>query len=326
MSLKKQGGEKTHMHPRNKNRKRYDLNALLVATPELADYMQANKSGEATIDFASPKAVRLLNTALLRHHYGITYWDFPEENLCPPIPGRAEYIHHVADLLSEYNEGSIPEGEGITCLDIGIGASCIYPIIGVSAYGWRFIGSDIDPQSIQYAAQIVESNRILNGKVTCKIQHQASHIFRGIVGPKDRIELSISNPPFHASAADLHQGNKRKVKNLTGKKGASPRFNFSGNSSELIYKGGEFQFIKNMIRESRTIPKSVFWFTTLVSKASNLNKIYKELAIGKPTEQRTIDIQTGNKMSRIVAWTYLSAAEQSAWRASRWTTRPSNNF
>ena len=32
---------------------------------------------------------------------------FPNENLCPPIPGRADYIHHIADLLSINNNKQI---------------------------------------------------------------------------------------------------------------------------------------------------------------------------------------------------------------------------
>ena len=318
MSLKKGSREKAKLHPRNKNRERYDLKALATSIPELEVFIKPSKSGSTSIDFSNPEAVRLLNKAILHHYYGIAYWDFPKENLCPPVPGRAEYIHHVADLLSEYNDGAVPVGDGLTCLDIGVGASCIYPIIGVTAYGWRFIGSDIDPKSILYAEQIVKLNPVLNGKVVCKIQHRPNAIFRGIVAQSDKIDISISNPPFHSSQEDLQKGNKRKVKNLTGQKTDHAKFNFSGNTNELIYKGGEYQFIKNMIVESRAISKSIFWFTTLVSKESNLKKVHKELAKHKVAEQRTIDIKTGNKMSRIVAWTYLNPAERKEWRDSRW--------
>ena len=316
MSLKKKREEKTNLHPRNKNRKRYDLKALTISISDLTNYIQTTKTGKASIDFSDPTAVRLLNKALLHHYYGIKYWEFPKENLCPPIPGRAEYIHHIADLLSEYNEGSIPMGDILTCLDVGIGASCIYPIIGITEYGWSFIGSDVDSKSIEHAKQIVNLNGALKGKVICKIQHNSNFIFRGIVAKKDKIDVSICNPPFHASQADLQKGNKRKVKNLTGQNVS--KFNFSGNSNELIYEGGEYQFIKNMIEESKEISKSIFWFTTLVSKESNLKKIDKALAKNKPVERRIIDIKTGNKISRIVAWTYLTPVEQKNWRESRW--------
>lgn len=310
--------KKTSLHPRNKNRDRYDLKALTNTIPALANYVQPNQLGNPTINFADPKAVKLLNQALLHHYYGIAHWDFPEENLCPPIPGRAEYIHHIADLLGESNANSIPKGAKITCLDIGVGASCIYPIIGVVEYGWRFVGSDIDPKSIYNAEQIVRFNPSLKGKIKLRIQRNPQFIFKDIITTKDQFDVTICNPPFHASKAELLQGNQRKVKNLRGKNTATPQFNFSGNSNELIYQGGEFRFIKNMIKESKTFAKSVFWFSTLVSKVSNLKKIEQELAKYHPVEQRTMEIKTGNKTARIVAWTYLTSAEQTIWQQQRW--------
>ena len=42
----------------------------------------------------------MLNRAILMHHYGVKSWDIPAGYLCPPIPGRADYIHSVADLLA----------------------------------------------------------------------------------------------------------------------------------------------------------------------------------------------------------------------------------
>ena len=139
------------LHLRNKNRERYDLSALSTSNPELKTYIIPNakaKFGSETVDFSNPIAVKVLNKAILNHYYGIKNWEFPDENLCPPIPGRADYIHHIADLLSENNFGRIPIGDKITCLDVGVGASCIYPIIGATEYGWKFIGSDIDPKSL----------------------------------------------------------------------------------------------------------------------------------------------------------------------------------
>lgn len=311
--------EKSSLHPRNKNRKRYDLKALGLSTPELLEHIHTNKFGIASIDFSDPDAVKTLNQAILKYYYGIEFWDFPKENLCPPIPGRAEYIHHIADLLSEDNNNSIPRGKNIHCLDIGVGASCVYPIIGVIEYGWRFTGSDIDPKSIKNAQLIVDFNPTLKGKINCKVQPNPNYIFQAIISNKDKIDISICNPPFHASKDELVKGNRRKVKNLTGKN--TPNFNFSGNSNELIYKGGEYQFIKNMIQESKAFAQSIYWFTTLVSKESNLDKIYKILAHQKPTDQRTIDIKTGHKTSRIVAWSYLTGKEKEEWRQERWKSK-----
>jgi 23S rRNA (adenine1618-N6)-methyltransferase len=292
---------KSELHLRNRNRKPYDFNELITVKPELSTFMKLNKYGVESLDFANPRAVKLLNQALLHHYYGIKNWNFPDENLCPPIPGRADYIHYIADLLADENDGIIPTE--ITVLDIGIGANCIYPIIGVTEYGWNFIGADVDDKSIQSARKIVDANEQLRDKITCRLQADSTHIFNGIISQEDKIAVSLCNPPFHASADEAISGTRRKVRSLSGKKIAKPDLNFAGVNNELIYEGGEYQFIQNMITESADFAKNVGWFTTLVSKSSNLKGIYNLLE-KLNAEVKTIPMATGNKATRIVAWRF----------------------
>ncbi|CAM4379820.1 23S rRNA (adenine(1618)-N(6))-methyltransferase RlmF [Zobellia roscoffensis] len=310
--------EKARLHPRNKNRERYDLEALKTSNPKIKDFIKPNQFGVESIDFSNPQAVKLLNTALLNHYYGIKNWEFPDENLCPPIPGRADYIHHIADLLGDANSGTVPTGDKISCFDIGIGASCIYPIIGVTEYGWQFFGSDIDPKSIASAQHIINSNTSLRGKVEVRLQKSARDIFRGVLSPQQKIDIVISNPPFHSSIEEAQKGTRRKIKNLSGKKVKTPELNFSGVNNELIYDGGESRFIENMIWESRKLSKNCFLFSTLVSKESNLKRIYKLLEKVEAYKTTTIPMGTGNKSSRIVTWTFLSDEEQKEWVKTKW--------
>ncbi|MEL1246172.1 23S rRNA (adenine(1618)-N(6))-methyltransferase RlmF [Flavobacterium sp. DGU11] len=318
MASDKNQQEKSVLHPRNKNRERYDLDALIDCTPDLKVYVKPNKFGDPSVDFSNPAAVKLLNKALLHYYYGIKHWEFPDENLTPPIPGRADYIHYIADLLKESNFGRMPEGNKITCLDVGLGANCIYPILGVAEYGWNFIGSDIDPKSIASAEAIIDANQTLVNKIECRLQANPKAIFRGILGTGDKIDASLCNPPFHSSATDAQKGTQRKVKNLSGRKEKTPELNFAGISNELIYDGGESGFIHNMILESRDFAKRCFWFSTLVSKQSNLKGIYKALEEIKADQVKTTPMGTGNKSTRIVAWTFLSKEEQKVWRETRW--------
>lgn len=320
MSTGKNIQEKVRLHIRNKNRERYDLEALKVAVPELADHITINKYDAESVDFANPVAVKLLNKALLNHYYGIKNWDFPAENLVPPIPGRADYLHYMADLLGQSNFGDLPEGDTIKVLDIGVGASCIYPIIGVTEYGWNFIGSDIDAQSIESSTNIVNSNPSLEGKVECRLQEDPKAFFTGILSNDEKIDFSMCNPPFHSSTEEAQKVSHRKVKNLSGKKSAKVELNFAGISNELICEGGEAKFIHNMITESQDFAKNCFWFTTLVSKQSTLKGIYKSLNEMEVAQVKTIPIGTGNKSSRIIAWSFLSKEEQKEWRETRWRT------
>ncbi len=284
--------------------------ALVQAKSELAHYIIPNKKGQDSIDFANPKAVKVLNAALLAHYYGIHYWDFPATNLCPAVPGRADYIHHMADLMSESNFGQTPKGPHITCLDIGVGANCIYPIIGVTEYNWNFIGSDIDPLSIESANRIIDSNPSLVGRVDCVLQKDPKDVFYGVLKKETIIDLSICNPPFHATAKEAQEGTQRKSNNLGHPKNKLTELNFSGNHQELICDGGELKFISGMIKESRKFASNCSWFSSLVSKQSNLKSLYKLLDKYSAVQVKTIALKTANKSSRIIAWSFLSLKEQ----------------
>lgn len=297
--------DKSQLHPRNRNRKPYDFNELISVKPALGNYMKLNKYGVESLDFANPKAVKLLNQALIHHYYGIQNWAFPDDNLCPPIPGRADYIHYIADLLAEGNKGDIPTGNQVRVLDIGVGANCIYPILGVTEYGWQFLGVDVDEKSVHSARKIVVANESLKGKIDILHQSNPNRIFKGIIHESDKIAVTMCNPPFHASADEAISGTRRKVRSLSGKKLAKPNLNFAGVSNELIYKGGEYKFIHTMITESADFAKNVGWFTTLVSKSSNLKGIYALLE-ALNAKVKTIEMATGNKIARIVAWRFVT--------------------
>jgi 23S rRNA (adenine1618-N6)-methyltransferase len=319
MKLKKEHPKvKSKLHPRNKNSERYNFNQLIESSPELAPYVKPNIYGDESVDFANPDAVKALNKALLIHHYGLKYWDIPTGYLCPPIPGRADYIHHIADFLGKNNFGKIPNGPKIKCLDIGVGASCIYPIIGSQEYGWSFIGSDIDPVAIESSNQIIESNSALQGKVECKLQINPKDFFIGIIQKDELIDLSICNPPFHASARKAQAGSLRKIHNLNPKKLNVPILNFGGQNHELWCEGGEEKFVHNMILQSKKFAANCFCFSALISKESNLKSVYKALEQAETFAVETIAMGQGNKISRIVVWSFLTAEEKNKWIIARW--------
>lgn len=306
--------EKNILHPRNKHRSRYDFPELIKSLPDLAPFVAINAYGDQSIDFSNPIAVKMLNKALLKHFYGIDNWDIPENYLCPPIPGRADYIHYMADLLAENNGGVVPTGKMVKGLDIGVGANCIYPIIGRQEYGWSFTGSDIDPLAIKAAKTIVAANKPLSDAITLKHQPHKAYIFKGIVKPGELFDFTICNPPFYASAAEAAAGSNKKVRNLGKGKASHGVLNFGGQNTELWCEGGEVSFIRNMINESADIADQCLWFSSLVSKSSNLSFIYRALQSAGAAEVKTVEMAQGQKISRFVAWTYLDAAEKEKWR------------
>ena len=304
--------EKSTLHPRNLHRNSYDFEQLISCVPELKHYVFTNYYGTPTINFSIPKAVKLLNKALLQHFYGIKNWDIPEHNLCPPIPGRADYIHYLADLLTENSE-EIPKDLSIKGLDIGTGANLVYPLIAHQSYGWEMLGTDINQKSLENAQKILDDNPDFSAHIQLKFQPDSNFIFKNILSPENRFTFSMCNPPFHDSEESAMKGNLRKTKNLKKSKTLKTNLNFGGQQSELWCEGGELAFISKMIEESALFSSQILWFTCLVSKQENLFKLTSLLNKVKAVEVKTIDMAQGQKISRILAWTFIPKENRKNW-------------
>jgi len=293
------------LHINNKHRNGYNFEELCEIYPDLKPFVFINEYGTETLDFSNPKAVKAINTALLFKYYNLTFWDFPDDNLCPPIPGRVDYIHYLADLLAASKINNT-----VTILDIGTGANCIYPLLGNAVYNWKFLGTDIDKKSIDRAEKIIKKNKLSNA-IKLIQQKDASQIFKGILNEDTKLSATICNPPFYKSQEDAMQANARKLEGL-GKQSDEVR-NFSGKQQELWYKGGEKAFIHTYAYESAQFKTNCFWYTTLVSKKENAESLLPSLKKMGATVVKTIPMHQGNKVTRVVAWTFLTDEEQKNW-------------
>lgn len=301
------------LHPRNIHQGRYDFSALLKAYPALESFICVNPAGEPTIDFSDNNAVLALNQALLASYYNVRFWQLPQGYLCPPVPGRADYVHYLADLLAR-SFATVPRGKQITLLDIGTGANLIYPIIASQSYGWQVVGSDTDLLAVNTARVIAASNPALRSHVRV-VQQQNSAIFAGIILPQQRFHLTMCNPPFFASQVEAEAASSRKWTNL-GKATQGHQRNFSGQQHELWCKGGELAFISQMITESQLYKPQVCWFSSLVSQQKHLSPLQKLLRSVGAAQTEVIDMRQGHKVSRILAWSYLTPAQQQVWQTT----------
>lgn len=287
------------LHRRSKHNSNYSFDALIALVPQLKSKLCKNPNGIDTIDFSDQESVYLLNKALLFQNYNLEYWEIPSVNLCPPIPGRADYIHYLYDLINQ--ERTITHRK---ILDIGTGASLIYPILGVSEYKWDFIATDVSVASIQNAQKIVDYNEGLKNKISLKLQSNKNQILKGAIESNDFFDAVMMNPPFFASEKEALGQTSRKLKNLKGEHHVKVVNNFSGLSNELWCDGGEKKFVQQYIVESEFFKRNVTWFTTLISNEKNLAGLTKLLKSKKVKSIEIIEMFQGNKKSRILAWKY----------------------
>ncbi|MDN3679252.1 23S rRNA (adenine(1618)-N(6))-methyltransferase RlmF [Vibrio tapetis subsp. quintayensis] len=317
----------TELHARNDHIGRYDFAKLVEALPELAPFTFANPHGDTSINFSDDESVKMLNKALLALHYGVKQWDIPTGYLCPPIPGRVDYIHHIGDLLAQCNKGKLPVGVKVTGLDIGAGANAIYPIVASSCYKWGMVGSDIDPISVENAKNIAQNNAHLAQKLQFRLQENNKNFFANIIKDGEFYDFTMCNPPFHASQEEANKGSQRKLQNLAinrEKRGQKPEpkkqsaLNFGGQNAELWCKGGEETFIRNMAFESADFKNQCLWFTTLISKKENVRQLTRALDKVGVTNIQVVEMKHGQKITRFVAWSFLTPEQQQLWASAKW--------
>ncbi|WP_087639012.1 RlmF-related methyltransferase, partial [Klebsiella pneumoniae] len=190
----------------------------------------------------------------------------------------------------------------------GTGANLIYPLIGAHEYGWRFTGSEINPQAFASAQAIINGNPGLTRQIRLRRQKESQAIFHGVIHKNETYDATLCNPPFHDSAESARAGGERKRRNLG--LGAESGLNFGGQQQELWCEGGEVAFISQMIRESQAFARQVKWFTSLVSRGDNLPPLYRLLTEVGAVKVVKKEMAQGQKQSRFIAWSFMDDAKR----------------
>lgn len=303
------------LHPNNPYGRGYDFPVLVRTYPELARFLRPHPQGGDTIDYNDAEAVQCLNQALMCHSHGLTAWRVPSGHLCPAIPGRVDYLCHLSDLLSR-DLDSEPI-KGIQILDIGTGATCVYPLLAATHFGWKCVATESNADALAWARKQIDAHPRWSNVVECRHQLNPNHIFSGVAKPDEKFSASLCNPPFYLSLEDAQKhtrlGKETGELSKDASKSNSParsQSRFGGTGHELWFDGGETGFIQRMIRESQSRPDLCVWFTTLVARQGNLPPLEKALRETSVEEWRVLPLFAGQKQSRILAWSFLSPEER----------------
>jgi len=161
-----------------------DYKALAQQCPDgLGKFLSHDGSG--VINFTDARAVAELNKALLQVDMGL-FVEFHEKRLCPPVPNRLNYLCWLAELLQLRGVDEKQESTGAAraahVLDIGVGASCIYPLLGAHMYGWTVSGVEIDEESLACARRNVAANPSVSPRIRLvHVPHSADAMQKLIV-------------------------------------------------------------------------------------------------------------------------------------------------
>ncbi|KAK3708033.1 hypothetical protein LTR37_011726 [Vermiconidia calcicola] len=266
------------------------------------DWAAITKTGKETkwIDFQDPQILLQLTKSLLKRDFHLTLLELPDDRLCPPVPVRWNYVRWIQDLLDttsdSYSDRYDPERD-VLGLDIGVGASAIYPLLATSTRPrWRMAGTDIDQHSLDYARKNVDANR-LSKRVKLALSTADAPIVPIDKLAVDELDFVMTNPPFYSSKADMQAS--------YGAKNQPPSAICTGSENEMICPGGDVGFVSRIIDESLKLRERVQWFTAMLGLLSSLQQIVAKLKEHNVTNFAVTALQAGHKTKRwAVGWSF----------------------
>lgn len=188
----------------------------------------------------------------------------------------------------------------MTGIDIGTGASCIYPLIGVTQRpSWYFIGTDIDAKSLVYARRNVELNGLQDRiRIVAKNRDDA-HLLPLDDVDLDKVDFVMCNPPFYTSDEDMV--------NSAEKKARPPNSVCTGAPVEMVCEGGEVTFTTRLLEDSLHFRERVQWYTTMFGKLTSLQEFVGKLREKGIDNYAVTEFVQGNKTKRwAVGWSFGS--------------------
>ncbi|NXQ18012.1 MET16 methyltransferase, partial [Peucedramus taeniatus] len=283
------------MHARNRYKdKPPDFAYLAGKYPEFQQHVQTTLAGRVSLNFKDPEAVRALTCTLLKEDFGLTI-DIPVERLIPTVPLRLNYIHWVEDLIGHRDDEKQTLRRGI---DIGTGASCIYPLLGATLNGWYFLATEVDDMCFNYAKKNVEQNNLSDLIKVVKVP-QKTLLMDALKEESEIIyDFCMCNPPFFANQLEAKGVNSRNPRR------PPPSSVNTGGITEIMAEGGELEFVKRIIHDSLQLKKRLRWYSCMLGKKCSLAPLKEELGIqGVPKVTHTEFCQ-GRTMRWALAWSF----------------------
>uniref|UniRef100_A0A672JBD1 U6 small nuclear RNA (adenine-(43)-N(6))-methyltransferase n=1 Tax=Salarias fasciatus TaxID=181472 RepID=A0A672JBD1_SALFA len=279
------------MHPRNRYKdKPPDFAYLASKYPDFQQHVHTSLAGRPVVNFKEPEAVRALTCTLLKEDFGLTI-QIPLERLIPTVPLRLNYIHWVEDLT----DGQKQPRRGI---DIGTGASCIYPLLGATMNGWYFLATEVDDICFDYATKNVEQNNLSELVKVVKVP-QKTLLMDALKEETEIVyDFCMCNPPFFANQLEAKGVNSRNSRR------PPPSSVNTGGVTEIMAEGGELEFVKRIIHDSLQLKKRLRWYSCMLGKKCSLAPLKEELRKqGVPKVTHTEFCQ-GRTMRWALAWSF----------------------
>ncbi|CAN9511617.1 unnamed protein product [Ophioblennius macclurei] len=279
------------MHPRNRYKdKPPDFAYLASRYPDFQQHVHTSLAGRPVVNFKEPEAVRALTCTLLKEDFGLSI-QIPLERLIPTVPLRLNYIHWVEDLT----DGRQQPRRGI---DIGTGASCIYPLLGATMNGWHFLATEVDDICFDFATKNVEQNNLSELIRVVKVP-QKTLLMDALKEETETVyDFCMCNPPFFANQLEAKGVNSRNSRR------PPPSSVNTGGVTEIMAEGGELEFVKRIIHDSLQLKKRLRWYSCMLGKKCSLAPLKEELRKQGVAKVTHTEFCQGRTMRWALAWSF----------------------
>ena len=353
------------MHPRSAFREgNPDFGALAERHPSLRPHLVrrgASRDGAKprwTLDFASWDATVALNAALLADAYDVRGWSIPRGYLCPAVANRANYVHWIEDLLEQSRPaalGSATRGPAIRGLDVGVGANCVYPLIGAARNGWSFVGTDVTDAALEAARRNADANPRLAPLIEirdARIRGESganlpraeegdpAPIFARVRADEDRDaerdRLDAARDAAASSSSSTTKTKKNETRGFAFTMCNPPFFeseadakgnagtDFGGVASEMACAGGELAFVSRILAESSASADArrfAHWYTTMCGKKETVKRLRAMLRTRGAKAVRETTFYQGKTRRWGVAWSFVATGDSAAAAKTQTQTR-----
>uniref|UniRef100_A0A6G1SP69 U6 snRNA m(6)A methyltransferase n=1 Tax=Aceria tosichella TaxID=561515 RepID=A0A6G1SP69_9ACAR len=272
------------MHRRNIFRKEPDFKKLAYDYQELKQFMTVGSKSKLKFDFKNPDALRALTCALL-HRYFQKRINIPSDRLIPAVPQRLNYICWLEDLVkllaNQVNDSNV------LGIDIGTGASCIFPILSCHRNpSWSFIGVEADQKSFSVAVENVQKNFMDDRIKVVKVSTEEA-LNDILCLANSPVTFIMCNPPFFEEeyGVTLEMSPNISGSGASGGGGSMiggvsrPKSNANtSNKIESICSGGEITFVGRLLEQSRHLKEEVTIYSSMLGRKQSLTHFKQTLS------------------------------------------------
>ena len=192
------------MHPKNPYKTPPNFKEMAMKYPEFRKVVTQDISGKIHLDFNDPLALRILTTTLFKKDFQLEV-ALPEKSLVPTLPSRMNYLLWVGDLLE-----LVPDlSDNVIGIDIGTGASTVYPLLAAKHFGWKMTATESNHSNYAAALSNVSKNK-LDDKIHLKLVND-KEIYSSILSDEKKYNFSMCNPPFFKPEKDGSSFAKHKI-------------------------------------------------------------------------------------------------------------------